>query len=498
MSGWTEASLRSAASWQAFKEGKSLFESGLVTDAQAGSTGWQGAVKVGSRMLRVSVIAKSPTNIEARCPCSDNQRTGAVCAHAVATGLAALAPKSPQRSIQATVQKAAVVASVSAAWQILLPLNWRDALKRGKFAATLALSPDEEISPADDRLSAWLAKEKVAQKSILSLSLDGARVPAFLESVADHPRLAAGKDRLCIQIRSGERLRLAEADLQGDQIRLVPDADSGPWIEIGGSFWHIGEENVTRIGEGATPAELANSLGQLSQGVTVEIPTQRFFNQLESWQEWITFPNGSWLDSLHFVPATASIELNLEGSLQHLEAQPDVLGGAGGEFAGEVIDHQKLALKGLGHHPVEQLGIEGAIGFALGRITVDAGMHVGDALDHALGSACRPIDANHRRNARALRAADRILLVERMIPDAGPDTRIGKFEQHGGDAPHRHCDGILVDLPVHRVGRKTRRFTGRIPEVDLPAEVGLHIEHGHGGHRLKAKPTPRRHRNMSR
>ena len=321
MSGWTEATLRSAASWQAFKEGKSLFESGLVGEAQAGTTGWQGTVKVGNRMLRVSVIAKSPTNIEARCPCSDNQRTGAVCAHAVATGLAALAPKIVKGSIQAVVQKAVAATPVVAPWQILLPLNWRDALKRGKLAATLALSPDEEISPADDRLSAWLAKEKVAQKSILSLSLDGPRVPAFLESVADHPRLAAGKDRLCIQIRSGERLRLAEAELDGEQIRLVPDADSGPWIEIGGSFWHIGEESVTRIGEGTTPADLAKSLGQLSQGQIVEISTQRFFNQLDSWQEWVSFPNGSWLDSLHFVPAVATIELNLEGSLQHLEAQ---------------------------------------------------------------------------------------------------------------------------------------------------------------------------------
>ena len=318
---FTEELIRKAASWQAFKEGKSLFDAGAVAEAQAGTTGWQGMIKAGNRMLRVSVIAKSATNIEARCPCSDNQRTGAVCAHAVATGLAAIAPKKITKPLQASVQKSAVAPTVAAAWQILLPLNWRDALKRGKFAATLALSPDEEISPADDQLSAWLAKEKVAQKSILSLSLDGPRVPSFLESVSDHPRLAAGKDRLLIQIRSGERLRLAEADMQGDQIRLVPDADSGPWIEIGGSFWHIGEEAVTRIGEGGIPADLAKSLGQLALGHTVEIPTSRFFNQLDSWQEWLTFPHGSWLDSLHFVPATPTIALNLEGSLQHLEAQ---------------------------------------------------------------------------------------------------------------------------------------------------------------------------------
>ncbi len=321
MSGWTEASLRSAASWQAFKEGKSLFENGSVASAAAGSSGWQGTVKVGSRLFKVSVIAKSATNIEARCPCSDNQRTGAVCAHAVATGLAAIAPKAAPKSSQQVPAPAPAAPATAAAWQILLPLNWRDALQRGKLAATLALASDGEISPADDRLSAWLAREKVAPKSLISINIDGPRVPAFLEAVADHPRLAAGKDRLHIQIRAGERLHLKAADLENDRIRLVPEGSSGPWIEIGGSFWHISEGAINRIGEGATPGELAKSLNRLAQGETVEIPTPLFFNQLNSWQEWIIFPQGSWLDSLHFVPAAATIELSLEGSLQHLEAQ---------------------------------------------------------------------------------------------------------------------------------------------------------------------------------
>ena len=93
MSGWTEATIRGAASWQAFKEGKSIFDSGLVTDAKAGTSGWQGAVRSGSKTLRVSVSVKSATHFEARCPCDDNQLNGSVCAHAVATGLASLAPK---------------------------------------------------------------------------------------------------------------------------------------------------------------------------------------------------------------------------------------------------------------------------------------------------------------------------------------------------------------------------------------------------------------------
>ena len=317
MSGWTEVSLRAAASWQAFKEGKSLFDSGMVAEVQTGATGWQGTVKVGKRLMKVGVTVKSATDLDTRCPCADNQRSGSVCCHAVATGLASLGKSAPKP----VAQKAIPQPVVAVPWQVLLPLNWRDALQRGKFAATLAVSSGSEISPADDRLNAWLAREGVAKKEILSLSLDGPRVPSFLESIAEHPRLAAGKDRLLIQIRSGERLQLSAAEQRQESILLVPDPESGPWIEIGGSFWQIGEASVVRVGEGKIPADLAVALGELAQGKSVEIPTLRFFNHLDSWQEWLHFPADCWLESLHFVQAAATFELSLEGSLQHLEAQ---------------------------------------------------------------------------------------------------------------------------------------------------------------------------------
>ena len=143
MIGLTESILRHAATWQAFKEGKSLLESRLVATAEATEAGWQGSVRSGSRLLKISVVMKSATNLETRCACPDNQRTGSVCCHAVATGLALLTPKTAHAPPP-------VAAPKPAAWQILLPLNWRDALTRGKLAATLALTGDEEVSPADE------------------------------------------------------------------------------------------------------------------------------------------------------------------------------------------------------------------------------------------------------------------------------------------------------------------------------------------------------------
>ncbi len=320
MTGWTEATIRKAASWQAFKEGQSLFERGAVTEAKAGQNGWQGLVKSGKRPFRVSVTVKSATDIEARCSCPQNQATGEICAHAVAVGLAALVAKTAKPTA-AVPRPAAPSPAAAVPWQIVLPLNWREALTCGKLAATLAVSSGDEITPADDRLNAWLTRERVVPKEILSLNLDSSRVSSFLETIADHPRLAAGKERLSITIRSGERILLDDASRVGDRVRLVPAPDSGPWVEIAGAFWRISTDSVTHVGEGKIPADLAAFLTELSRGKTLEIPTDRFFNSLDVWQEWVAFPDGSWVDALHFVPAPVVIELMLEGSLQHLEAR---------------------------------------------------------------------------------------------------------------------------------------------------------------------------------
>jgi superfamily II DNA or RNA helicase len=322
MSGWTEAILRNAATWQAFKEGKSLVESGMVSEVKVTASGWQGLVKMGKRLLKVSVEMRSPTHLETHCPCPDHQRTGAVCCHAVATGLAALQPTVVAKvpAVVSPKTQALLPAPAAVAWQILLPLNWRDALLRGKFAATLALATGEEISVADDRLSAWLKKERVAQQSIVCLNLAGERVPAFLESLAEHPRLAVGKERLLIQIRAGERLQLAAAEQLAEQIELQPNAAVGGWIALGDSFWRLSEDALVRVGEGRLPPELASPFAKLAAGRAATLETSEFFNHLPAWQEWVHFPAGSWLDALHFVPAAASIELTIDGSLRQLDA----------------------------------------------------------------------------------------------------------------------------------------------------------------------------------
>ncbi len=320
MSEWTESTLRAAASWQAFKEGKSLFETGMVIEAKAGQMGWQGTVRVGKRPLKVTVTVKSATNLETRCPCPDNQRNGSVCCHAVATGLAALAGPTAQPT-QKAVEKTAEIS-----WLIVFPANWREALSRGKITATLNQTRDPEISPADERLNAWLQKEKVSLRETLVLNLAGPQAAAFLDAIAEHPRIIAGKDRQSIEILQGVRLSLSATENRSDAVELHPETEL--WTELASSFWQATESSISRLGEGTAPSEILPALRNLAVGKTARIPTADFLGQLGSWQEWVIFPADSWLGALHFVPARASFELALEGSLQHLEAKLTVNYGA--------------------------------------------------------------------------------------------------------------------------------------------------------------------------
>ena len=54
MADWNETTLRSAASWKAFKEGKSLFENGAVTVAKKDGDSWSGTVRDGKRLLKAA------------------------------------------------------------------------------------------------------------------------------------------------------------------------------------------------------------------------------------------------------------------------------------------------------------------------------------------------------------------------------------------------------------------------------------------------------------
>ena len=315
MSGWTESTLRGAASWQAFKAGKSLCDTGAATAVKSDPSGWSGTVCEGKRLLRVSVRVVSTTAFETRCSCPENQASGAVCAHAVAVGLAALrgTPFLTNPPLPSTATP-----SPPQSWEIFLAPNWREALARGKLAATVSHSTGS--APADPAFGAWLAAAAGPSQSPQHLQLAGTTLAAFLDALIGHPCIVVGRDRSSLEVRAAGRIQLLDLSHHPAVLRLVPQPDALPRITIDGRCWQLAPDSLTRIGQGAMPADLAGPLAELIAGRSVELPAERFLAHLERWQEWLEFPPDSWLETLHFVAAPFTVGLALDGSLQHLEA----------------------------------------------------------------------------------------------------------------------------------------------------------------------------------
>ncbi len=325
MTGWNESTLRGAASWKAFKEGKGLFDSGAVTGVKSDGAQWSGTVREGKRVFKVSVKVLLPTNLEARCACPDNQSTGAVCAHAVASGLAALggAPAAaPQPAATAAVPCAAAppaAAPVVVAFSIGLPVNWQESLKRGKLA--VALTMGGEITPADERLSSWLAGTGLKPAATLQLNLDGALCESFLRAAIGHPRVAVRKTDTRITIQESGPYPVGSPERVGDSVQLTAGDDL---VQAGDGWFRISESEIAPVGPTASPVWLKQLLVRLGRDQSIRIPLRDFLREIGQWQEWIGFSPAPWLDDIHFVPAGHVIEMKIDGTLQRLEAMVGV------------------------------------------------------------------------------------------------------------------------------------------------------------------------------
>lgn len=312
MTALTEEILRKAASWQAFKEGRSLFENGQVSNAVGGSTGWKGAVKSGARTIRVGVTMRSPTDIEARCSCPENRATGAVCAHAVATGLAVISGKPAGQTAKPAEAEERV------AHAVVLAGKWRDAFVRGRIAATVTREPGRTASPADSGLSRWLARHGEGDRSPLHLNLAGPDAAEFLESLVGHPDVHAAGSPL--EITSGDRIPIRDEAPEGGKVRLRVADGVGEWIDFGGSRWREEGGRLVRAGSHAMPDTLTEVLDALSRRSEIRISVETLLRNLDSWQDWVSFAPDGWLENLHFIAEIPTVHVALDGDLTAISA----------------------------------------------------------------------------------------------------------------------------------------------------------------------------------
>jgi len=321
MSEWNESGLKAAAGWKAFKDGKALHDTGMVIQAKTSPDGWTGSVREGKRVIRVGVKAPSNDRFEARCSCPENQATGSVCAHAVATGLALLGSKRPEAKAVAS-SSARLSASEEAlpkqALEVLLPPNWPEALSRGRLTVTVRPAKQAVPDEADVALLGWLAGQGLkAIQGPLPLALDAARLPGFLAGLIGHSRIFAGEKSILVS--DGKRLEVILPEEKMDVLSLR--FSRVPLLLSGDVAWLSSGDEIARLGPGPLPEDLAALVKEAGVGKAVRLPLRDLLRRGPVWEDWIAVPEGSWLGEFRLIPAPVSFRLKLDGSLQQVEVR---------------------------------------------------------------------------------------------------------------------------------------------------------------------------------
>ncbi len=99
---YTEKKLKDWAGWRAFRDGRALFERGVVDKVTYEHPFVTGQLSLGPRGMRSKFEILKNGLVENHCPCRDNQERGLICSHLVAMGLEVLRQQSkPARDKQA-------------------------------------------------------------------------------------------------------------------------------------------------------------------------------------------------------------------------------------------------------------------------------------------------------------------------------------------------------------------------------------------------------------
>lgn len=320
----TEDWVRGLTGWKPFKEGKAMADQGLVAGFKRSGNLFQGTLREGRLTLRPIVKIAGPADVHVQCGCPDHRATGGVCAHAVAVLLTSLA-SSPTASAESSGPGKPAPAAVSpVAWDVRLSPRLEAEWAEGKLSVRVLPSAHGAITPADIAVSAWLADRGQAAVGPQAFRLAGAEAAALLDRLAGHPRMEidgrSGPFRL--ETEPGPPLRLADSQLEGNRVTLELDSAESrrSLVRWGTSPAHVAAHHAARLPTGSARSGWLERTFELARRGRLQLSVTDFLADLDAWLDLFEAPHPGWLGSLRFAGAAPDFVLDLEGSLDSLEA----------------------------------------------------------------------------------------------------------------------------------------------------------------------------------
>lgn len=324
----TEDWIRSLTGWKPFKEGKAMADQGLVTGLKKSAAGdvLQANIREGRLNLRPTVKIAGPSDVRVQCGCPDFRATGGICAHAVAVLLSSLKSDSAPKPARAAASSATPAPPLAPqAWEIHLSPRLETEWQEGKLSLRFAAIPGTP-SPQDLLLTAWLAARKVpAGTKSHTMRLSGPDLPEFLDLAAGHPRIGIEGRKGDFRLEEEPRppLLLADSRLKGERLvlDLAPGQAAGKTLVVWGETPALlSRESAARLpAKSANPLWLRQAAELLDKG-RIGLPVERFLADYDAWMDLFEPPQPGWLGSLRLAGAQPEFWLELDGSLDAVEA----------------------------------------------------------------------------------------------------------------------------------------------------------------------------------
>ena len=325
MTRWDEQQLRKEASWQAFKEGRSLQENSRVQSLKVHGEIATASFRQGKRALRT--VVRVGSNLEVECQCPANRATGEVCAHGVAVILAVI--EGAAESENQTAQKEGPRGE-NIACRVVFPPGFQNGLEKGRLSVRVERIGQGE-NAQDAVLSQWLATYSPGDDFPKLISVSGADAALLLNALRGHSRLVTGE---------GEAFTIAEdvmppvflegSALVGDRVQLR--VGQAPVPVIWGERLGFLDGNVLGLAPVESPSPgWRDEAAELLRVGSLDMSLDSFLCEIDAWMDLFQSPHAGWLGDLRFRQRAAPVSLRVEGSLNAL----DVMLSEGGGVAGD-------------------------------------------------------------------------------------------------------------------------------------------------------------------
>jgi superfamily II DNA or RNA helicase len=312
---WSDAWLQQAAGWKAVKDGVSLHSRRLVQNARLNEGECQGVI-ASSKPRRVRVRRLTASTAETLCGCPENQRTGAMCEHAVAVIIAARETREGEKpsSHEGGSSQTAPQASVARvkAYRVRWYPSWQREWQQHRLTVAVENS-DRLIDEADTTFHEWVTRQGLNQKPLpWMLSLEGQTLESFLAALTNHADVVCEKQT--IVCNSGMPQVRVRSRSEEDHWVFMLDDIPGEFLGNKVSAWWRKNEHLFEINS----LEDRIFLFQLFTEKQAIITHSQYFLSIELQQILISAPGHDEVSEVVPSPVDPYWRFHVDGSLRQL------------------------------------------------------------------------------------------------------------------------------------------------------------------------------------